>query len=68
MYLVSDGAYEERNPAGEIFGLEAMANVLASAAGESLEASLQAVSAAVSGWRQKPGFADDLSLLALEIL
>ncbi len=67
LVLFTDGLFEAANAAGEEFGLDRLAQVVAANAGESLDTALAHSIEQVSRFCQGAPFGDDLCLLAAEL-
>jgi len=67
LYMYSDGLIEETNSSGEPFGQERLLATIAGQRAASLEASLEALIQSLVAWRGNDRFADDLSIVAVEI-
>ncbi|MCP5145677.1 MAG: SpoIIE family protein phosphatase [Gammaproteobacteria bacterium] len=65
--LFSDGVYEQRNSAGEPFGLERLRGSMAVAEPD-CERATQSVLRDLRAWNGRGGFTDDISLLALQLV
>jgi serine phosphatase RsbU (regulator of sigma subunit) len=68
LVLYSDGLIEAHNPDGEIFSEERLLDLVRPRAGDSTEALLDALDAAVRHWHGSDTLEDDLSVLVLERL
>jgi serine phosphatase RsbU (regulator of sigma subunit) len=66
--LISDGVFEYENPAGEMFGNERVAVLLAAAAGETAEAQVQQLVAAVERFAVDAPQNDDMTIVVLRRL
>jgi sigma-B regulation protein RsbU (phosphoserine phosphatase) len=67
IYLYSDGIPEARNADGEQWGNERLTDKLVELLGNDLDDGLPEILETVRGWQGGPAFADDVSLLAVEI-
>jgi serine phosphatase RsbU (regulator of sigma subunit) len=67
LVLVSDGAFEERNEAGDLFGFERMNAIIAQMKGDNPYATVEAIRDAVDLFRGTRLQSDDLTLLAIQI-
>ncbi len=68
VYLHSDGVNEARNAAGEDLGRPRMCATLEKTAGGSLELSIDAWISQAVAWRGSENLADDVALVAMEVL
>jgi len=68
VYFYTDGILEATNPAGEEFGDRRFMEALDRCRRETLETGLRTLLEELARWRGSPALADDLSLLALEIV
>jgi len=67
LYLHSDGLSEERDSAGEMFGMERVEETFREQRGASLAASLDTVVAQIVSWHGSELLSDDIAVLALEL-
>ena len=67
LFLHSDGLSEERNSAGEMFGVNRIQRVIAKNREGSLIECVDELERAVIAWRGSENLRDDLSILALEL-
>ena len=67
LYFYTDGVTEAENSFGQDFGLKRLLETFDSARSGTLEASLAALMDQVQGWHGSSSFADDLTVLALEV-
>ncbi|MFI5166065.1 MAG: PP2C family protein-serine/threonine phosphatase [Thermoanaerobaculales bacterium] len=66
VYLYTDGIPEAENGAEEQFGFDRLQKVLDASRGEPLQASVEALVRQLETWCGEAGFADDISVLAIE--
>jgi phosphoserine phosphatase RsbU/P len=67
LYLSTDGVIETENDAGQEFGLRRLVEALDRNRGSSLSESLTSAIVSAEQWCTPSPFADDVSMLALEI-
>ena len=67
LYLYSDGLIENPNPEGKLFNIERILKSLQELKSESLEQSLEGLLLALEVWCESVRFADDVTLLAMEV-
>lgn len=67
LFLHSDGLMEERNPAGEQFGVERIQRLIEEGGEISLPECVNGLERAVLRWRGSENLTDDLTILALEL-
>jgi sigma-B regulation protein RsbU (phosphoserine phosphatase) len=67
LYLHSDGLSEERDAAGEMFGMERVEETFRDQRGASLAASLDTIVAQIVSWHGSELLSDDIAVLALEL-
>ena len=67
VYLSTDGVIEEENSEGQEFGLARLVDALDRHRNTSLTEALASVMASAQQWCAPSAFADDVSMLALEI-
>jgi sigma-B regulation protein RsbU (phosphoserine phosphatase) len=68
LYLYSDGVVEATNPSGQLFGNERLIDALERGGTSPLQETLSALMGAVEEWSSGSPQADDISLLAVEII
>ena len=68
VFLYTDGITETENPQGDEYGVERLTEDLAGMRSTPLAESVEALLETLSNWRGKPRPADDLSLLAVELV
>jgi sigma-B regulation protein RsbU (phosphoserine phosphatase) len=67
IYLHSDGLSEERNAAGEMFGMQRVEASFSAQRSESLGDSLESIVTQVVAWHGSDHLSDDVAVLALEL-
>lgn len=68
LLVFSDGLYEARSPAGEIWGLERLQATAGALRTSSLTEVLRQTVQRARTWQQHDGFRDDAALLGLEVI
>ena len=67
LYFYSDGLIENPNPEGKLFDIDSILKSLQELKSESLEQSLEGLLLALEVWCEGARFADDVTLLAMEV-
>jgi len=67
LYFYTDGIFEVADRNGEEFGQQRLCDVLANAADQPLDESLRCIVRAVKAWAEGEPFADDVSLIGVEV-
>lgn len=67
LYMFTDGLTEQKNAAGEEFGVARLPQVAAQSRAVGLEQSVSALIEAVVGWAGSDGVRDDVAVLAAEV-
>jgi len=67
LYFYSDGLIENPNPEGKLFHIDSILKSLQEFKSESLEQSLEGLLLALESWCEGARFADDVTLLAMEV-
>lgn len=67
LFAYTDGIFEERNPAGEEFGLDRLSQTLSGSTGSSLQQTVDLLIDGLAEWRGDCPARDDITLLGLEM-
>ena len=68
LFVFSDGLYETRSPAGDIWGLQRLQAAMGTLQTRALNEVLEQTMRHALTWQQQEGFKDDAALLGLEVI